>query len=263
MTATAKLLRLFQVDQQLRGLKTRLQAAERYLVEQTRLVGELEKKNGAIASMLRQLEASARNDEVEASSMDERIASLRERMNSAKTSKEHSALLTEISTLKADKKQIEDRALESMTKLEKMRAEAAAAEAEIEERRKVRQVAVTDRDARAAEIRDRVAELEAERKEAVKDVPPAALAVYEERLALGVDDVMAPVDEQDRRNMEYTCGSCYTLLPIEMVSILLRRGDVTTCTSCDAILYMAQELREDITTAQEKKRKKSSASVDN
>ena len=47
-----------------------------------------------------------------------------------------------------------------------------------------------------------------------------------------------------------------------MLETLLRRGDVTICSSCDAILYMAQELREDITTAQEKKRKKSSASVD-
>ena len=31
MTVTAKLLKLFRVDQQLRGLKTRLNAAERFL----------------------------------------------------------------------------------------------------------------------------------------------------------------------------------------------------------------------------------------
>lgn len=263
MTVTAKLLRLFEVDQQLRGLRTRLQAAEKYLAEQERLCTELERRNATITSMQRQLEATARNDETEAAGLDQRIAALRERMNGARTSKEHSALLTEISTLKADKKQVEDRALDSMSKVEKMREEAAAAQAELEERRKVREVARNDRDARAAEIKDRVAELEAQRKEAAADVPAPALAAYQERISLGVEDVMAQVEEQDRRNVEYTCGSCYTLLPMEMVSILLRRGDLTTCPSCDAILYMPQALREDITTAQEKRRKKSSASVDN
>ncbi len=262
MTVTAKLLSVFIVDQQLRGLKSRLQGAERYLAEQTRLVGELEKKSAAIAAMLRQLEATAHNDEVEAAGMDERIASLRERMNTAKTSKEHAALLTETSTVKAEKRLVEDRALDSMTKLETLRAEAESAQTELEERRKVMRVAEGDRSARAAEIKDRVAELEAQRKTAAAEVPKSALAAYEERLALGVDDVMAPVEEQDRRNMEYTCGACYTLLPIENVSILLKRGDLTTCSSCDAILYMAAELREDITTAQDKKRKKSSAGVE-
>jgi len=262
MTVTAKLLRVFLVDQQLRGLKARLQGAERYLADQTRLVGELEKKSAALATMLRQLEATAHNDEVEAEGMDERIAALRERMNTAKTSKEHSALLTEISTIKADKKQVEDRALDSMTKVEKLRVEAAAVQVELDERRKVKKVAEGDRAERSAEIRDRVAELDGQRKEAAGEVPKSAMASYEERRALGFEDVMAPVNEQDRRNMEYTCGSCYTVLPIENVSILLKRGDLTTCSSCDAILYMAAELREDITSAQEKKRKKTSASVD-
>lgn len=256
------MLRVFLVDQQLRGLGARLQGAERYLAEQARIVGELEKKSAAVATMLRQLEATARNDEVEAAGMDERIETLRQRMNSAKTSKEHSALLTEISTVKAEKKQVEDRALDSMVKVEKLRADAAIVTGELEERRKVMKVAEGDRAARAAEIKDRVTELEGQRKEAAADVPRSALAVYEERLALGFDDVMAAVEEQDRRNMEYTCGSCYTVLPIENVSILLKRGDLTTCSSCDAILYMAAELREDITSAQEKKRKKSSAGVD-
>lgn len=70
---------------------------------------------------------------------------------------------------------------------------------------------------------------------------------------------MAQVEEQDRRNLDYTCGSCYTHLPVEMVSILLRRGDLTKCPSCDALLYMEQALREDIASSQQKKSKKSVA----
>ncbi|HBS29600.1 MAG TPA: hypothetical protein DEB06_09170 [Phycisphaerales bacterium] len=259
MTATAKLLRLFLVDQQLRGLKSRLTAAERYLSQQDATLKELDAKGALLASQLRQLEATAKNDEVEISAIDQRVSALRERMNNSRTSKEHAALLTEISTLKADRGLIEERALGGLTKIDELRKQSEAVGAERAERVKVRDLARADRDARAAEIKDRVAELEGQRAEALKEVPKAALTAYDERTALGVDDVMAGVEEQDRRNMDYTCGSCYTHLPIEQVSILLRRGDLTTCPSCDAILYMEQTLREDITTSNEKKRKKSAA----
>lgn len=256
MTVTAKLLGLYLVDKQLRGLSSRLKAAEKYLAEQDRILADLEARHTAAAAQVRQLEATSRNDEVEAQGIDERVAMLRERMNTSKTSKEHTALLTEINTLKADKKLIEDRVLESMGTVEAMRAQSTEAQGQRDERRSVRKVAATDRDARAAEIKDRVAELEKERVVAREEVPPPALKVYEQRLALGVEDVMAPIEEQDRRNMEYTCAACYTHLPIEQVSILLRRGDLTKCPSCQAILYMEQELREDITTGHAKKDKK-------
>lgn len=261
MTVTAKLLRLHLVDQQLRGLSSRLKAAEAYLKEQERLLAELEARHHATALAARQLEASVKNDEVEAQSIEERIATLRERMNNARTSKEHGAHLTEISTLKADKKAIEDRELDAMTKVEAARAQLGEIEAARAERAQVRKVAAGDCQARAAEIKDRLAELEAERKKAIAEVPKPALAAYEERVSLGAEDVMAQVEEQDRRNLEYTCGSCYTHLPVEMVSILLRRGDLTKCPSCDALLYMEQALREDIASSQQKKSKKS-VSVD-
>lgn len=263
MTVTAKLLRLYLVDKQLRGLSSRLKAAERYLAEQDRLLAELDAKHQAVLSQARQLEATVKNDELEMSAFDTRMATLRDRMNNAKTSKEHSAFLTEISTIKADKKLIEDRALESIAKYEAMRKQLEEFEAQKEERQKLRSVASTDRDARAAEIKDRVAELETDRVKAKDDVPPSALKHYEERLALGVEEVMAPVEEQDRRNLEYTCAACYTHLPIEQVSILLRRGDLTKCPSCHAILYIASELRDDITAGQDKKKgsRKASASA--
>lgn len=259
MTVTTKLLRLYLVDKQLRGLKSRLRAAEAYLGDQDKLLATLETKAGTLQSQVRSLEATLKNDEVECQSMDERSAKLRDRMNNAQTSKEHSAFLTEISTIKADKKPIEDRMLEAMGKLEALRKELEGLEEQKSERHGVRKVATGDRDARAAEIKDRLAELQAEREVAKEDVPPPALAVYEARLALGVEDVMAAIEEQDRRNMDYTCASCYTHLPVERVSILLKRGDLTRCPSCEAILYIAAELREDITGADGKKKSKRSA----
>jgi predicted nucleic acid-binding Zn-ribbon protein len=259
MTVTAKLLRLYLVDKQLRGLSSRLRASEAYLGEQDKLLSELDAKASTLVTQIRSLEATLKNDEVEVQSMDERAALLRERMNNAQTSKEHSAFLTEISTIKADKAPIEERMLVAMTKLDALRAEAEAIEAQKAERVGVRQVASNERDARAAEIKDRVDELKKQRDVAKEDVPPPALLIYEQRLALNVEYVMAAVEEQDRRNMEYTCTACYTHLPIEQVSVLLKRGDLTKCPTCSAILYIEDHLREDITGSDKKSRKRSAA----
>lgn len=258
MTVTAKLLRLYLIDKQLRGLSSRLRAAEKYLSEQDTLLGGLESKFATTQAQLRQLEATCKNDEMEAGSIESRMTMLRERMNNAKTSKEHSAHLTEISTLKADKQLVEDRILESMGKIEVLKKQVEEIDVQREERRGIRSLAVKERDERAAEIKDRVAELEAERATAKEEVPPPALRIYEERLALAVEDVMAQIEEQDRRNLEYSCAACYTHLPIEQVSILLRRGDLTKCPTCHAILYIANELREDIADGQGKDKKKKS-----
>jgi len=102
-------------------------------------------------------------------------------------------------------------------------------------------------------------ELQAERETVKTDVPDAAMALYNARLEFGIDDLMAPVTEESRRHAEYTCGSCYTLLPMENVNTILRRSALTSCPACDAILYMEDSLHEEISTAIEKKRSKSTA----
>ncbi len=256
MGVTSKLLGLYRVDQQLTGLKSRLRSAEAYLREQERQLREIDEKLGSLRSQIRQLEATEHNDETEVRSLDERIAKARDRMNNAATSKEHAALLTEVNTLKADKGLIEERAIETLQKLDTLREQLAEVEGQKVEREKVRGVAEADRAQKAEDIKDRVEELEAEREKRRADVPASALDVYESARELLGDEVMAPVEEQDRRNKEYACGSCFTHLPVELVSILMKRGDLTRCPSCSVILYMEEELRDSLQTAAERKRKK-------
>jgi predicted nucleic acid-binding Zn-ribbon protein len=256
MGDTAKLLRLYRIDQQLEGLKGRLNTAERYLRAQEAKLREIDERVESLRSQARQLEATAHNDENESTLLEDRIAKLRERMNQAKTSKEHSALLVEINTLKADKSKYEEKALGSMSALDEVRQQLTDAERERAEVEKVRSVAEKDRDERAAEIRDRLTELEDEREKALQEVPAYALGMYKERLTFGIDSVMSPVIEQDRRNMEYTCEVSNTVLPIELVNKLLSRSEVVTCPVSDAILYLPDDLRETLETAAEKKRKK-------
>lgn len=256
MGATSKLLALYRVDQQLNGVKGRLQQAERFLRRQEHLLSEVNATHETIKGQLRQLEAAAHNDETELKQLDERIESLRERMNSAKTHKEHSAVLTEINTLKADRGAIEDKLLDQMNTVDRLREQLADVEAQRTEREKVRDQAEADRQARAAEIESQVGALEAERRTKADDVPPYALEMYEERVSLGLDDVMAPVTEEDRRNMVYISEASNQALPVELVNKLLLRQEVVIDPFSDAILYLPEELRESLESAAEKKRKK-------
>lgn len=262
MGVTTVLLKLYRVDQQLDGLKSRLRSAENYLKAQDRKLAEIEEKAKSLTTQIRQLEATAHNDENETKAIEERVAMLRERMNNAQTSKEHSALLVEINTLKADKSLIEDRAIGTLNTLDTLREQLAATETDRESIRKVRTVALADRDTREAEIKDRLEALEAERITVLADVPPSALSIYSDRLERNdIEDVMSAVIEVDRRNMEYTCEVSNTMLPIELVNRLLSRAELVQCPTSGAILYMPDDLRDSMQAAADKKRKKREITV--
>jgi len=238
---------LYKVDCQVRSLRSRVDSAERYLKQQDRTLQDLEAKKAALDGQSRQLQATIANDENESRSIDERIKSLRDKLNNATSNKEYSALLTEVNTLKADKDGVDERILESMTRHEEILSAIAEIDTETAERVKVRSVAKSDRDQRAADVKDRLTELESERSTAAGDVPPQALAKFEEEVEFREDDVMAPISEHSRKHMEYACGSCQVLLPFESVNRLLGNGDLTFCGNCGAILFIEDELRAVVT----------------
>ena len=245
MNVTAKLVRLHLVELQLRGLTGRLKSAESYLQSQTAQLGTLTAKRDALAKQVRQLEATIHNHETEIASIEDRVAKLREQMNQTKTHKEYAALVTEVNTLKADRGLIEEKALASMTQLDALRAEASTISVSHTEREKLRAIAQADRDQREAEIRDRLQELNEERARVAAEVPPDALKTFEQRAKLHPDDdLMAPLEEHDRRHMEYACGACQVLLPMEKLNGLLGRGDLTLCSNCGVILYLEDSVRE-------------------
>lgn len=252
MNVTAKLVRLHRVELNIRGLTGRLESAQRYLDAQESRIRELDASIESVGAQLRQLEAKASNEESSARDVETRIAALREKMNQATSNKEYSAFLTEINTLKADKSLIEEKALEQMTKVDELREQLNALRAQRDEREKVRVIARTQRDEREAEIRDRLEELKTERDREAGEVPAEALSTFEARVAAGEPDVMAPLEEHDRKRMEYACGSCQVLLPIEKLNGLLGHGRLTTCSACGAILYLEDAVREAATPASRK-----------
>ncbi len=244
MPAIEKLLRLHKVEQQLRGLRSRIDSAQRYLDAQSAQLADLNTRHEALLGQVRQLEATSHNQETELGAIDDRIAKLREQLNSAKTNKEYSAFLTEMSTLKDDRSAVETQALEAMGQIDDLKAGVEEINEQIAERTKICEIAKAQRDEREQEVKDRLDELQVERDDAAKDVPGDLIAIYEHLATQDVEDAMAPLEEHSRRSMEYACGSCQMMMPMEVISVVLGKGAPTQCVNCGAFLYMEEQLRE-------------------
>ncbi|MEM0982627.1 MAG: hypothetical protein AAGI17_01610 [Planctomycetota bacterium] len=247
MSVTEKLLSVYRVDEQIKGLKSRLNAAERFLGEQERAAQDLGSQSQAIDGQLRQLKAAAAEAEGEARALDEKINELRERMGVSKTNKEYQALLTEVNTFKDRKSERETQAVEMLEKIETLTSQREDLTGKLNERSEMKGVAMTDRDKRAEEIREKLAELEGQRSELASDVPDRVLQSYEQLVERLGDEAMAAMEIQDRRRHEYTCGACMMAVPMEAMSSLLSHGNITNCVSCGAILYLEEKTRERMT----------------
>jgi predicted nucleic acid-binding Zn-ribbon protein len=240
MSATKPLLDLFRVDKQLRGLKNRLEDAERFLTKQKSLLDEMDKQRKTLEAQLKQLKASVANEEGEAARLGAREASLREQMNSAQNAKEYKAFQTELEKLKTQKSEAETRQLEAMAKVDAITKQLESGAAQHADRTKIVGSASSDRDTKASEIKERVEELTKQRAELAAKVPPAELKKFDDLVRVKGDEAMAPVEVVDRRSHEGNCGSCNVVIPVEAVSALMS-GRLVNCPSCRCILYVEEE----------------------
>ncbi len=241
MDVTAKLLRLFNVDKQLRGLQSRLGSAEKFLGDQNKEISSIDTKRAGLEAQLKQHTAQAADYEGEMARLDAKMATIRKQMDEAQTNKEYKAFLTEINTFKADRDLLETKALELMTKSDEVKKQLAELGGKRSEREQVQKVAAGERDQRFKEIETRLNELKAERAKLAADVPADVMQMFQRLLDQRGDEAMGPIEIQDRKRHEYTCGVCMMSLPIDSVSGLLSSGKLTRCKSCECVLYLEEE----------------------
>lgn len=245
MSLMEHLLTLYRVDSQVRALRTRVDGAERDLAAQAKLLAGVQRQETELASQARQLQATIHNLETEAQGFSDRIAKLRSELNSSNNDKQYKAILGEVKTLEGKKKECDDRGLADMERLEQVKKQAAAIAGQIAERKKIHDVVKAQLAERKAECADRLAELEREREIAGKAVPARERKIFDK---VGDDrdgEVMAEVEEIDRRHKEYACSSCRIEIPFASVATLMSNPNVLVqCTACTRILYLAEQTKE-------------------
>ena len=244
MTLHDALHALFLLDQQVRGLQSRLDSASQHVRAQEIKIKQLTDQLNELIHLHKQTKASESTLEGEADTIEQRINQLREQMNTANTNKEYSAFLVEVNTLKVDKDQKEEDALSLMSKIEELSEKVTEATTRVEEQNRVKTVADQELDDRTSEVGEQLEELKRKRAKAATDVPEKPLIIFN-KVADDLDgESMAPVIQDDLRRLEFSCGGCYMSIPAEIINKLYGQTDVVQCTSCQRILYIEKELRE-------------------
>ena len=245
MSLMDHLLTLYRVDSQVRALRTRLEAAERDVGAQQKILGTLQRQDQELASQGRQLAATIKNLEVETQSLTQRIEKLRGEMNSAQNDKQYSAFKAELKTLETKRGELETRTIAEMERLEQVKQQAGGLATQISERGKIHDVVRGEFEQRKNDCASRLAELERERSSAEAAVPERERRVFHRVADVTEGEAMAEVEEIDRRHREYACSSCRMEIPFAHVATLMSNANaLVQCTACTRILFLAEATKE-------------------
>lgn len=243
MTLQDQLRELYRLDAQVRGLRSRVDSATRRRDAQQSKLDQLRQQRDELAEQAQHLKAKQHDLEQEAQQKEQQIEAHREQMNTITSNKQYSAMLVEIDSLKNEKQRLEDQALEKMNEQEQVNQRQQELQQKLDEQQKMVDQAEKDLEQAQQETGGRVEEMTQERDQAANALPAETRQMFERLAEAYEGEAMAPVEEEDRKRMEYSCGGCFISLPVEHVNAVVTSPDkVTACPNCRRILYVDQEL---------------------
>jgi len=250
MSLHANLYQLFLLDQQVRGLSTRLDSARNRHKAQAVKLDQLARQQKELADQVKQVATKTTTLEKEASGVEERIVSIRSKMNTVTNNKEYSAFLVEVSTLKIDKDKKEEEAIAQMEHRERLVALLAELDAKVADQQKMVTLSEKEVVDRKEEVGAKLAQVTQQRDQASTELSPETLVAFNKAADLHDGEALAVVVEESRKHLEYSCGGCYMSIPVERLnSLMTKHNSITGCPNCGRILYVADELRASLAPA--------------
>lgn len=247
MGLTDQLLTLYRVDSQVRGLRTRVENAQRYLNVQVRQLEQLTTEHSEMALKVRQKEAGNGTLETERDSIQARIDKLRDELNSCTTSKQYSAVQDEMKSLKEKVEELETEILETMEILETDQLALTELETRQSERVTLRSKAEKDLNQRTEDVAERLTELEQERAVAAAVLPEKALQTFDRVADMNDGETLTEIREVNRKHREYVCGACNMELPFNAVVLLTNNTEkIVQCVGCERILFIEDALKSEL-----------------
>lgn len=176
--------------------------------------------------------------DLELRSRDEEVTKLRVQLNSAKTNKEYSTILTQINTEKADNSKLEDQQIKLLTQIDSDKAARKEMEESIEKEKQNLAEVKAKIEQQQASVEDELNKQLQIRQDIYSRVPLKYQTLFD-RLAERYDgEVLAVVTKMNGSKTEYSCEGCYMKVPLESVNSLMTRDEVVTCPSCGRMLVL-------------------------
>ena len=235
------LMKLQSIENRLRVEKGKLTRCRRNVIIQENLIRSLQNALEAKKEEMQLSKVQSSRLELELKSNDETIAKLRASLNSAKTNKEYSALLTQLNTTKADNSKVENQTLELLKDIEADEAESQEIQKQINEQKQTLEETRKENETLAAKYQKQIDEIQAEWNQIAKTIPPKKLEIFK-RVAETYDgQAVVQIEQQEGEKGAYSCGGCFMGVPAESVNLLMTKDDIIRCPNCTRILVLSEE----------------------
>ncbi len=232
------LIKLQSVENRLRVEKAKLTRCRRNVIIQENQIRTLQNALEAKKEELQLSKIQFDRLELELKSRDETIARLRASLNTAKTNKEYSAVLTQLNTTKADNSKIENQTLELMKDIETDEIECVEIQKQMDEQKQQLEQIRTEAETLARKYQTEIDKVQAEWDQVAKNIPEKPLEIFKRVTETYDGQAVAVIEQPSGKKGAYSCGGCFMGLTAECVNLLMTKDDIIRCPNCARILVL-------------------------
>ena len=234
------LVKLQSIENRLRAASTKLSRCRRSVVFQENQVRSLQNQLEARQEEIKLTKLQCDRLELELKSREEEVAKYRNALNTAKTNKEYSTILTQMNTSKADNSKIETQVLEFYKNIEADEQLCKEIQEKIvAEKEKLEEIRKGSQD-KSVEFEKEIEEIKAQWDAAAKEIPADVLGTFQ-RVAETYDGEAIAFAEQQQGNQAYTCSGCFMTLRLDIINQLMTRDEVIRCPNCTRIVVISDD----------------------
>jgi len=231
-SATA-LLELHSLHQQVGDLRDRLDRGPKQVRARQANVTQAEERLAKAQADVKAARVASDQKALQLKTGESKIVDLRGKLNACSTNREYQALKDQIAAAEMANSVLSDEVLESMDKIDQLRAAAAEAEGQLgktrEDMQKVQQSVKAAEENLLSELR----RVEANLKVAEENLPDDFRDGYNRVVRSKGRDSMAPIEGE-------SCGGCFQSLTPNMINDLML-SRVVFCRTCGRLLYMPED----------------------
>ncbi len=230
-TQLGSLLRLQAIDSEIYTLKREAEAIPQQIKA---LEAVFEEKKQGVTNLEKEsldLQKQKKDRELELAAKEESAKKLQGQLFSLKTNKEYQAMLQEINTVKADASVIEDKILEIFDQADKAKIKMEQEKQKLREEEGKFNADKKNLENRIKEITDRLAQLDAQRKQVEPEIDLKILPQYER--ILHNRDGLAIVKVENE-----SCQGCNMFVPPQVINLIKMYERIIVCETCNRILYI-------------------------
>jgi len=188
----------------------------------------------AIEENLKNLKLGVREKEMQLTKEEDEINKFDGQLTQIKTNKEYTAMLEQISSIKADKGIMEEKILTDWQQIERVTEDLGK---EKETFKKDEEILKKDKqsiEAQGTEAKAKVGELKEQRNKILAPVSDEIKSLYEKVLAKREGVALAPIEREN-------CSACNYRLRPQIINEVRLLENITCCESCTRILYYIPE----------------------